>query len=313
MRASELRSLAVDYMAGRKKLNTYTQGDKRIYFFGFPDNLPGNTTQPGYSDCSAAVRAAIKAAAGIDIGYNTDNQIRNRGRGYIVQEPNGVPDKNKLLPGDCLYFGGNSSHIMNVGHVEMYGGLGVLWGHGGGMGPYQSDMESYCKRRPCIMVIRWILGNDDQPDPLPQRPTLKRGDCGDSVRDMQLMLIAQDYDLGKWGADGEFGRDTENALKLYQAEHNLTPDGICGPKTWAVLEEYASGDPDHAEPELGYVTVKAGSWRIRSGPGTGFGTVGFVRAGDKLKRTGDSAPGWIGVQYQGLDEWLSEKAVVNDG
>ena len=309
MRASELRRLAVDYMAQRKKKNEYTQGDRRIYFFGFPDNQPGNTIQPGYSDCSSAVRAAIKAAANIDIGYNTDNQIRNRGKGKIVEEPNGIPDKSKLLPGDCLYFGGNSAHIMNVGHVEMYAGDGKLWGHGGGIGPYQSDMESYCKRRPCIMVIRWILGDDYWPDPMPQKPTLKRGDCGDSVRQMQLMLIAQDYSCGRWGADGEFGRNTENALKLYQAEHDLTPDGICGPDTWAKLEEYAAGDPDPVEPELGYVTVKAGSWRIRSGPGTQYGTVGFVRAGDKLRRTNEEETGWLGVMYEGCPEWISRKAV----
>lgn len=299
-------------MSGRKQMNQYTQGDKRVYFFGYPDNQPGNTTQSGYSDCSSSVRAAIKAAANIDIGYNTDAQIRNRGKGKIIEEPNGIPDKSKLLPGDCLYFGGNSAHIMGVGHVEMYGGDGRLWGHGGGIGPYQSDMETYCKRRPCIMVVRWILGDDYWPDPMPQKPTLRRGDCGDNVRQMQLMLIAQDYSCGRWGADGEFGRDTENALKLYQAEHDLTPDGVCGPATWAKLEEYAAGDPDPVEPELGFVTVKAGTWRIRSGPSTGFGTIGFVRAGDKLKRTGDSAPGWLGVVYEGLDEWISEKAVSTD-
>lgn len=280
-----------------------------MFFFGYPENKPGDTTTPGYSDCSAAVRAAIKAAAGIDIGYNTDNQIRNRGRGMIVQEPNGVPDESKLLPGDCLYFGGNPSHIMSVGHVEMYVGNGKLRGHGGGLGPYESDMASYCKRRPCFMVIRWILRDDERPDPAPQRPTLRRGDHGDAVRDMQLMLIDQDYSCGRRGADGEFGRYTENALKMYQAEHDLTPDGICGPATWAKLEEYAAGDPDPVEPELGYVTVKAGSWRIRSGPGTQYGTVGFVRAGDKLGRTAEAEPGWLGVVYEGCSEWISERAV----
>lgn len=310
MTASEARRLAVDYMAQRARKNTYTQGERRVYFFGWPDNQPGNTAQPGYSDCSSAVRAAIKAAAGIDIGYNTDNQLRNRGRGLIVEEPGGVPDRAKLLPGDCLYFGGNSAHIFGVGHVEMYAGDGKLWGHGGGMGPYQSDMASYCKRRPCIMVIRWILGEDDAPDPEPQRPTLRRGDCGDSVRRMQVMLIDQDYDLGKWGADGDFGSATEKAVKFYQAEHGLEADGVCGPATWAALEEGAAGDPDGAAPELGYVTVKAGTWRIRTGPGTGYGTVAFVKAGEKLRRTEDAAPGWLGVEYRGMVEWISEKAVM---
>ena len=314
MTANDMRNLAVDYMRQRQRKISYTQGDRRVYFFGFPDNRPGDTTQPGYSDCSSSVRAAIKAAAGIDIGYNTDAQIRNRGRGMIVEEPNGVPTASKLLPGDCLYFRGNKAHIMEVGHVEMYAGGGKLRGHGGGMGPYESDMATYCKRRPCFMVIRWILGDNDAPDPAPQRPTLRRGDCGDDVRDMQLMLIDQDYSCGRWGADGEFGRDTENALKLYQAEHDLEPDGICGPLTWAALESWAAGDTDPTEPELGYVTVRAGTWRVRSGPGTQYGTIAFVRAGDKLRRNGEAESGWLGVRYdfglnEWVDAWISGKAV----
>ena len=35
--------------------------------------------------------------------------------------------------------------------------------------------------------------------------------------------------------DGIFGPLTEEAVKQYQQEHGLTPDGIVGPKTWSVL------------------------------------------------------------------------------
>lgn len=303
------RDTAVSYMRSRLKKNTYTQGADRVYFFGKPDNKPGNTTQAGYSDCSSSVRAAIKAAAGIDIGYNTDQQIRNRGKGAIVAEPNGVPDAAKLMPGDCLYFKGNKSHIMEVGHVEMYAGNGKLIGHGGGQGPYESDMAAYCKRRPCFMVIRWILGEDDYPAPDKQRMTLRRGDHGEAVKEMQLMLIDQDYDLGRWGADGEFGAATENAVKLYQAEHGLVSDGVCGPLTWAALDAWAAGDAEETTPEVGYVTVRSGTWRIRTGPGTSYGTVDFVRAGDRLKRTADAENGWLGVEYKGMGAWISEKAI----
>ena len=64
MDVKALRELAVGYMKSRKGKNSYTQGGNRVYFFGKPDNEPGNTTQKGYSDCSSAVRASIKAAAG---------------------------------------------------------------------------------------------------------------------------------------------------------------------------------------------------------------------------------------------------------
>lgn len=167
-KASEQRSLAVEYMKSRKKKNSYTQGSKRGYFFGHPDNKPGNTTQAGYSDCSAAVRAAIKAASSIDIGSNTSAQINNRNKkGLVVHTTEGCyPDESKLLPGDCLYFKGNTSHPLDVGHVEMYTGPNECYGHGSGTGPTRKNLKDYCKsratsKRRYFMAIRWILDDAD--------------------------------------------------------------------------------------------------------------------------------------------------------
>lgn len=57
--------------------------------------------------------------------------------------------------------------------------------------------------------------------------TIKRGDRGEEVRKLQaaLSLIA----------DGIFGVVTEEAVKCFQREAGLTPDGIVGAKTWAAL------------------------------------------------------------------------------
>ena len=94
---------AAQLMQSRAGLNGYTQGSKRKYFWGYPDNEVGNTSQAGYSDCSSAARAAILAAAGVDIGSNTNAQIKNRAKGQIVHETEGYyPDESQLLPGDCL-------------------------------------------------------------------------------------------------------------------------------------------------------------------------------------------------------------------
>lgn len=38
MTANEMRTRAVEYMTSRKGKNSYTQGAKRKYFFGYPDN-----------------------------------------------------------------------------------------------------------------------------------------------------------------------------------------------------------------------------------------------------------------------------------
>lgn len=67
-------------------------------------------------------------------------------------------------------------------------------------------------------------------------PTLRRGDKGEYVTLMQTKLLQRGYDLGKWGADGSFGAQTEAALKEFQRDSGLTADGVCGKKTWAALQ-----------------------------------------------------------------------------
>lgn len=66
---------------------------------------------------------------------------------------------------------------------------------------------------------------------------LKRGMKGGAVFALQALLIGYGYDLGKKGLDGSFGKATEAALRKYQHEHDLDPDGSCGRKTWSSLLE----------------------------------------------------------------------------
>lgn len=66
-------------------------------------------------------------------------------------------------------------------------------------------------------------------------PTLRRGSTGANVRLLQNLLNAAG---AKLNVDGLFGKDTEAAVKAFQASNGLTVDGIVGPKTWAKLHQY---------------------------------------------------------------------------
>ena len=61
---------------------------------------------------------------------------------------------------------------------------------------------------------------------------LKKGATGEQVKTLQLLLIAYGYDLGKYGADGDFGDATDKAVRAFQRSKNLGSDGVVGLNTW---------------------------------------------------------------------------------
>lgn len=312
--ATEKRAQAVAYMKSRARKNRYTQGGNRKYFFGKPDNIPGNTTQSGYSDCSSAVMKAIQAAAGINIGSNTSAQVTNRAKGLIVDQTDGYyPDESKLLPGDCLYFKGNENHALDVGHVEMYTGPNECYGHGSGTGPNKHNLKDYCKSRATskkryFMAIRWIL-DDGNPE---GRRELKRGMIGADVTEMQGILVQLGYSLGSYGIDGDFGGDTEDAVKAFQVNNYLPETGVVDAATWAKLDLLVGnkGDVDGevTQPEdVGTLAVRNGTWNIRTGPGTEYAIVKTTHAGDKLVPA--NPDGWVPIKLNGKVYWISPKAL----
>ncbi|RKT84401.1 N-acetylmuramoyl-L-alanine amidase [Saccharopolyspora antimicrobica] len=60
---------------------------------------------------------------------------------------------------------------------------------------------------------------------------------GDDVFALQERLLELGFDAGR--PDGIFGRETEQALRSFQREYGLNPDGICGPGTLRALRQLA--------------------------------------------------------------------------
>lgn len=70
------------------------------------------------------------------------------------------------------------------------------------------------------------------------------------------------------------------------------------------------GDIVVASTGKGYVTIKAGTWRIRAEGNVKAKTLGYAKEGSKLETTGKEADGWIEVVFNGKNAWVSEKAIV---
>lgn len=66
--------------------------------------------------------------------------------------------------------------------------------------------------------------------------SLRKGDQGDAVKVLQRALMDSGYPLPTFGDDGDFGNETESAVKRYQGDRGLQADGIVGRKTMTCLD-----------------------------------------------------------------------------
>lgn len=139
---------------------------------------------------------------------------------------------------------------------------------------------------------------------------LRKGDEGEAVKLMQTYLKELGYDLGSSGIDSDFGSKTEDALKAFQKDNNLTTDGEFGEKSYAALMakiEKKNDIPTITPAAADNLTVKKGSWRVRTGPGTAYSTAGFVEGGEKLTKI--DLGKWQPVLYKGEVRFISKDAL----
>lgn len=140
-----------------------------------------------------------------------------------------------LLPGTAVFTGDAKEH----GHIGLYIGNGkVIEAAGTRQGVIKSDVTdskwTYWGELKAV-DYGYPVSSPSTP-PTVERPTLRRGDKGDAVILLQSELIRLGYPLPKYGVDGDFGKETEMAVKQFQQDNRLTADGVVGPKTWKALD-----------------------------------------------------------------------------
>ena len=134
------------------------------------------------------------------------------------------------------------------GHIGIYVGDGLVaectpaWKDGCQITACNRSISGY-NRRDWVKhgKLPWIsyTGAAEAPVIAPVQqlmlPMLRQGDRGEAVRAMQILLMGRGEDLPKYGADGDFGAETQKALKYFQADNDLEVDAICGSLTWSKL------------------------------------------------------------------------------
>ena len=75
-----------------------------------------------------------------------------------------------------------------------------------------------------------VCGYVDREESFDPDGTLRRGARGDSVKEIQQLLVDQGY-LKAGGVDGIFGPGMERAVKQFQGDQGLEPDGVAWPQT----------------------------------------------------------------------------------
>ena len=139
---------------------------------------------------------------------------------------------------------------------------------------------------------------------------LRNGSKGADVTEMQTVLLQLGYELPVWGADGDFGDETEAAVRAFQQNsYDLKVDGVYGENTHAALMGALSElphDDGHFELPARLVRVtKAGRWNVRNGPGTNHKILTVVSQGVELPYVSEADNGWLQVEYNGTTGWIS--------
>ena len=155
-------------------------------------------------------------------------------------------------------------------------------------------------------------------DTIPAQNTetaLCKGDSGDAVKELQMVLITAGYSCGTYGADGDFGSATERAVKAFQIDHNIADSGKVDEATQAALDALTVEDADDNVTDAAEVTytVTGGSVYVRDAPCVaGSKILGIVHAGDKLTGTGLAEGAWRQIRFDedGALAWISGKYVA---
>ncbi|MET7731004.1 serine/threonine-protein kinase [Streptomyces sp. NPDC005402] len=169
-------------------------------------------TRPAPDSPAAAPTASGAGASASPSGKNADGKQKKKDKSEVQtaapEESSGAPDSTPSAPAT---HGGGSA--------------------GGGSPTSPTPTATVTKTAAPPATPAWISGCTYYSG----TELTEYGDKGQRVVQVQCMLTKRGYGVGGSGVDGEFGKDTQSAVKQFQSAKGLEVDGQVGPNTWAAL------------------------------------------------------------------------------
>ena len=180
------------------------------------------------ADCSGLFRWAYKQL-GTDCAHGSnsiyDRYCKDKGR---LRNGKKYTTNEELKPGTAVFTGVEGDH----GHIGLYiGGGEVIEARGTQYGVVKSKVtDSRWTFWGELTAVEYAEGGEEQVK------TIRKGDKGPEVKELQEKLLRLGYALPRYGADGDFGKETESAVKAFQTDNGLKADGVAGKKTLEAIE-----------------------------------------------------------------------------
>lgn len=279
----------------------------------YPDHYGSSRTSGYMKDIEQRRRCAdcvgmIKSFFWTGNQYDTDPKYGS----------NGCPDKSANGMIELCKVTGAISTIPDIPGVVVWtnGHIGVYIGGG-----YTIEMRGFdydCVKRK-VTAGPWkkwgklpMLSYDEAPVPEPTKlgdRDLKKGCEGEDVKELQNDLMKLGYALPNYGADGDYGSETQKAVKQFQLAHSLPNDGVMN--VGADFDALVKALDDDKPQEYGNVEITGSSVNIRSAPGYDSKVYGTAHKGDVLPYQGvtQEAEGkpWYLVIWKNQNAWVSSK------
>lgn len=197
-------------------------GDVRHQKAGTSDHLPNK------AGVVTAIDITNDPANGLDSRTLAENLVASRDERikYIISDGQIVSSKQQ--PWKWRKYTGANGHFHHV-HISVMPTPALY----DGAGPWQINSAAVLPRTTKTDEQQaGTTANTPQTPPAAPLPILRKGDKGQHVRTLQLALIREGFTIK---ADGDFGSNTELAVKGYQAAVGLKVDGVAGPNTYRKL------------------------------------------------------------------------------